>query len=347
MTSKEGRATALELTRDQIVAFRRRVNELDERLPPGPESLRRAAWAGLPDSMPRAAVLSIHARVAGTKPDTWADSSLVQLWGPRFSVYVVSAEDIAPFSLGRLTDGGPSRRTADDLAKRLHDLLDGRRMPYDDAGIALGIHPNALRYAATTGTVLLRWEGARRPVVWTVPRPRVEPEEARAELARRFLHVFGPTTTASFAKWAGIGPKEARDGFAAIERETVQARTPIGEAIILASDEATYRAKPGPTAPARLLPSGDTFVLLWRAERQILVEDARRQAELWTPRVWPGALLVGGEIAGTWRRADANLAIDSWRKLSKAEREAVEAEAASLPLPGLEGKLSVRWQGAG
>ena len=33
----------------------------------GQRSLRRAAWAGLQDSMPRAALLSIHARVAGTQ----------------------------------------------------------------------------------------------------------------------------------------------------------------------------------------------------------------------------------------------------------------------------------------
>ena len=58
----------LELTREQILAFRRRVGGLDERLPAGPESLRRAAWAGLQDSMPRAAVLSLHARVDGVEP---------------------------------------------------------------------------------------------------------------------------------------------------------------------------------------------------------------------------------------------------------------------------------------
>src|SRR5918996_2881393 len=74
----------LELTRSQILAFRRHVGALDERLPPGSRSLRRAAWAGLQDSMPRAALLSIHARVRGTAPSTWEDPSLVQLWGPRF-----------------------------------------------------------------------------------------------------------------------------------------------------------------------------------------------------------------------------------------------------------------------
>jgi hypothetical protein len=96
----------LNLTREQILAFRRRAGALDERLPRGPRSLRRAAWAGLQDSMPRAALLSIHARVEGTEPSTWEDPSLVQLWGPRYHTYVVAARDLALFSLGRLPDDG-------------------------------------------------------------------------------------------------------------------------------------------------------------------------------------------------------------------------------------------------
>ncbi|HEX7160781.1 MAG TPA: hypothetical protein VF223_06030 [Trebonia sp.] len=35
-------------------------------------------------------------------------------------------------------------------------------MNYEEAGNALGVHSNRLRYAAATGTVLIRWEGARR-----------------------------------------------------------------------------------------------------------------------------------------------------------------------------------------
>ena len=91
----------LYLSRAQVLAHRRRTGALDERLPPGSSSLERAAWAGLQDSMPRAAVLSINARVAGTEPSTWEDSSLVQLWGPRFNAYVVAARDRAVFTLGR------------------------------------------------------------------------------------------------------------------------------------------------------------------------------------------------------------------------------------------------------
>src|SRR5262245_63498588 len=72
----------LELTRSQILTFRRCAASLDERLPRGQGALRRAAWAGLQDSMPRAALLSIHARMAGTEPESWEDPSLIQVWGP-------------------------------------------------------------------------------------------------------------------------------------------------------------------------------------------------------------------------------------------------------------------------
>ena len=90
----------LKVTRQQTLAFRRRVGALDERLPMGAQSLRRAAWAGLQDSMPRAALLSLHARVAGVEPSTWEHPSLAQLWGPRYSTYVVPKQDFALFSLG-------------------------------------------------------------------------------------------------------------------------------------------------------------------------------------------------------------------------------------------------------
>ncbi|HEX6677230.1 MAG TPA: crosslink repair DNA glycosylase YcaQ family protein [Actinomycetes bacterium] len=333
----------LDVTRPQILAFRRHVGALDERLPRGGRSLRRAAWAGLQDSMPRAALLSIHARVEGTEPSTWEDPSLVQLWGPRFNVFVVAARDLAVFSLGTLPDDAKGRRRAEDLATRLHALLSGARLTHGEAGRALGVNPNALRYAAATGTVLIRWEGARQPTVWTVPAPAVDPREARLELARRYLHTYGPATPEAFARWAGIGPRHGVTAFEALRRSLTPARTPVGEAWILTRDEPTFRAAPGPAAPARLLPSGDAYLLLQGADRELLVPDAERRRALWTPRVWPGGLLVEGEVVGTWRRADAAMTVQPWRRLSPAEREAVAAEVESLPIPGIEGRIVVRW----
>ena len=71
--------------------------------------------------------------------------------------------------------------------------------------------------------------------------------------------------------------------------------------------------------------------------------DAERRRELWTPRVWPGGLLLAGELAGTWRRAGNVLTVQAWRPLSGAERDAVAAEAQCLPLPGPGQRIAVRW----
>src|SRR5205085_1342357 len=114
----------LRVTRQQILAFRRRVGALDERMPMGAKSLRLAAWAGLQDSMPRAALLSLHARVQGVGPSTWEHPSLAQLWGPRYSAYVVPKRDFALFSLGRLPDNAKGRLRAERMAELLHTHLD-------------------------------------------------------------------------------------------------------------------------------------------------------------------------------------------------------------------------------
>ena len=336
--------TSLALTRTQILAFRRSVGALDERLPLSAASLRRAAWAGLQDSMPRAALLSLHARVNGIGPSAWEHPSLVQIWGPRFSAYVVPARDVAPFTLGRMPDDPEERRKFEDLAQRLHAFLRGRRVPFGDVHRPLGLpHHNYVRYATTTGRVRIRWDGARQPTIWTTPALTIDPQAARLELARRYLHVFGPGTPSSFAKWAGIAPATGSAAFASLARSLTPARTSVGEGWILSRDEPALRAAPKAAAPARLLPSGDTYFLLHGVDRELLVPRADRRGALWTSRVWPGCVLVDGEVAGTWRRAGALVAIEPWRRLSRAERDAVETEALALPLG--EGQIRVDWAG--
>jgi hypothetical protein len=329
------------VTRAQILAFRRRAGALEQRLPRSAASLRRAAWAGLQDSMPRAALLSLHARVERIGPDALDDPSLAQLWGPRYSTYVVPKRDFALFSLGRLPDDAKGRERAERNAALMRDRLGAARMTDRELGRAIGLG-NSMRYGATTGTIAIRWEGARAPVVWQVPAPAITPDEARRELARRHLHVFGPTTAKSFARWAGISQRAAAAAHTALAPELLAVRTPLGDEWLLATDEQELRAESEPAA-ARLLPSGDAYWLLDGAERELLVPDAERRAQLWTPRVWPGALLVDGEIRGTWRRAQHALTIALWSKLSRTARDAVEQEALSLPLPGLERTVEIVW----
>ncbi len=225
----------------------------------------------------------------------------MQLWGPRHQVYVVAAHDRAVFSLGLMPDEVGARRKAVDLAARLHAFLGDARVTYGEAGSALGVHPNSLRYAAPTGTVLIRWDGARLPAIWTVPPPEVDARDARLELARRYLHIFGPTTPEAFAQWAGFGPLRGVAVFDALRKALTPVRTPIGDAWILTRDEPDLRADPRSVAPARFLPSGDAYLLLQGGDRELLVADANSSPRAlafarlagWPPRRWR----AGGDVA--------------------------------------------------
>jgi hypothetical protein len=295
--------------------------------------------------MPRAALLSLHARVEGVDPSTWEHPTLAQLWGPRYQTYVVAANDFALFSLGRLPDNPKSRLRAEQTAELLRVHLGGERIADREAGRALGMNPNAFRYAAPTGTVAIRWEGARAPTIWAVPAPELDPADACRELARRYLHVFGPATANGFARWAGISRSAASTAFASLEGSLLPVRTPLGDEWLLAEDEPAMRAAETAAARARLLPSGDAHFLLHGAERELLVPRAAERQQLWTSRVWPGALLVDGEIRGTWRRAQHTVRVDPWGRLLREARDAIEAEAGTLPLPNLDREIDVVWNG--
>jgi hypothetical protein len=271
------------------------------------------------------------------------DPSLAQLWGPRFSTYVVAKKDFALFSLGRHPENAKSRLRAERLAQQLQAHLGGGRATDREIGRALGIG-NEMRYAATTGTVAIRWHGARAPIVWTVAAPEIDPADACRELARRYLHIFGPTTAEGFARWAGISRRSAANAFASLEGSLLPVRSRLGDEWLLAEDETAMLAAEAAPAPARLLPSGDAYFLLDGAERELLVPRADQRERLWTSRVWPGALLVEGEIRGTWRRAQHTVRIDAWAPLSRARRDAIEAEARGLPLP-VEREIEVAWSG--
>jgi Winged helix DNA-binding domain len=102
----------------------------------------------------------------------------------------------------------------------------------------------------------------------------MEPRDARLELARRYLHLFGPSTVESFARWASIGNTEAGDAFGGLAGTLAPVTIPIGDAWILADDEAEFRQPSSlkAAAPVRFLPSGDAYYLLWDADREILVK---------------------------------------------------------------------------
>jgi hypothetical protein len=84
-----------------------------------------------------------------------------------------------------------------------------------------------------------------------------DPAAARAELVRRFLHCYGPSTPQRFAEWTARSPSDARTAFELVADELVEVDLGGKErAWVLASDRRALESPPSPSG-VRLLPVQD------------------------------------------------------------------------------------------
>ena len=297
-----------------------------------------------PGRHPRAALLSLHARVDGVEPSTWDDPVARRSCGG-----LATARMSSPSATSRCSRSGGSRGRgrAAGAPRRWRRACtrtsNGRRMTDREVAGALGIG-NAIRYAATTGTRRdplggrasagrLDRRGLRHRPGRCLPGARSTlPPHLRAD-DRAGVRALGGDLPARGCCRVRRARGIARGGPIAARRRVAAGRRRAGDA--------RRRDEQRPRASA--------------AERRCVLPAPRRGArvarpvpeqrgQLWTSRVWPGALLGDGEIRGTWRRANQIVRISAWTKLSRGAREAVEAEARSLPLPGLEREIEVVWE---
>ena len=144
-----------------------------------------------------------------------------------------------------------------------------------------------------------------------------------AELARRFLHAYGPATHADLAAWGGIAPGHARALLARIANEVEEVDFDGRPALVLAADD--LESVP-PASGVRLLGPFDPY--LDQRDRATLFPDAALRKRARTGIGAPGAVLIDGELAGLWRPQKKGsklvVAVEPLRRLPRAE---VEGEA--------------------
>lgn len=322
----------LTIDREQAIAHRLRANHLHERLPAG--RLVEAARCAIQDTVPRSALLSLHARVRDVGPSAWEHSSLLQLWSPRTAVHVVPAADLAVFTLGRLPRDPAGRRAVEEAARQVHQALAGRERRKSDLWPGLS---RALFLASRSGTIAIRWD-ARDTLVREVRPPEVDPETARIELCRRHLRALGPSTPDAFAWWAGVDPAEAGQTWRVLSPELYEVEVEGHPAWILACDEPAL-ASPPPVSGVRLLPA-EELKLFGQDRTGLFAGPARRVARPFADWDHPGCLLAGGRPAGAWGRRGGRVDVRVGQGLAPETRAAIEAEALSLPIPGAA--MSVR-----
>ncbi len=219
-----------------------------------------------------------------------------------------------------LADGGPVT-SAEALAylEREHGL----------AGIAAR---RAWRAARVRGhllhhheTALWRARPAQRFVAVEEPETHV-PAEARAEILRRYIAAFGPTSRRDISAWSMMHAPEIAAALELLE-PLRRYRDENGRELL----DVPRAPLPDPEAPApvRFLPKWDNVLLAFADRTRVLPERYRKRVIRMNGDV-AQTFLVDGFVAGIWRAENGRVVAEPFAPLSRPVRREVKEEAGRL-----------------
>src|SRR5829696_7357672 len=275
----------LDVAADQALAFRVGGHHLDRRV--GAEEA--VAAIGLQEYPPGwGAAAALRARSPEPMPD-----DVVQVNSFRGSPYVVLRRDVRIFTaalvpedeagLKALIGAAPAKEVAGagfELGEALRLVAAAAREGLAAGPLDRDAFHQAMRERLPAG--LLPWcRGCQshhvRPGLWRALGPlevTVMPgkatwaladppdmplEDARAELVRRFLRVFGPATHSQLASWAQTAASHAKKLFNQVKDELAPAAVEGRKGFVLASDLGRLEAPPAASG-VRLLGGYDPYV---------------------------------------------------------------------------------------
>ena len=290
------------------------------------------------------AELQLAARVEGiTQADVrkalWERRALAKTWTTRGTLHIHPADELSLWTAARRAVEEPGRV---DLVPAIGDALRGGpwtreqladavlerapQAPRDELASGWGFH---LSDAATAGLLCFGPpEGAKVTFVhveeWLGPQRPWGPVEALQEVTRRYATTFAP-----------VGLRQLRQWLAA-------------KVYVDVPEVAPTSASGG---SVRLLPEYDPYVMGFRERDELVPPAVRAQIKAHGKGRYEGPagtpfLLVDGVCAGIWRRRKTakriELTVEPARKLTRAERAGVDAEAERIgAFLGLEPRLSV------
>jgi len=343
-----------QLTRDDVLAFRVRAHQLDR-------------TAG---TLADTAVLDLGVQDTGADAARWAlavrglddvpAEELVLVWTLRGAPHVYRRADLpgvaaatAPFSEAdaakRVFDGARPLRAAgipvltalDTMAAHLREVVTAPTVKGEmSRQLTERVDPPYLRDCRPCGAVHVYEQTFRlaalraglelvpdtsppvlRPVPGLTPATEVP---AHLDVVRGCLRLHGPATPQQVAAYLDAPVADVRAHW---PDDAVEVAVDGERRWLLAAD--TERLGGGPARVTRLLGPFDPY--LQTRDRALLVPDEARAKDLWRTLGRPGAVLVDGEVAGTWRPRKAGrqltVQVEPWRALP---RTALEQEAERL-----------------
>ena len=350
----------------KVVGFRVRRHSLDRQEPAGSLVSVAQAVCGVHAQLAASAELALWARVESLRRDEVREAleqerSLVKTWAMRGTLHLLAAEDLALYVavLGPRWDDpggawlrgfgvtkeqydamlgsvpralGARPRTREQLADRLAELAGPEIRERVLEGWGSLLKPSARRGDLCFGPNRGRNVTFVRPDRWLRGLRRVDGEEARREVVRRFLSTYGPATADDLGRWLGFRGAEPKRMLRALEDELVEVEVAGGRASLLAADLDALKSASAPKS-VRLLPAFDPYVVGFRP-RALLV-DAAHEPRIFRPQAWfSPVVLVDGRAAGIWERerrgSRLEVRIEPFAGLSAATRRAIAEEADRL-----------------
>jgi hypothetical protein len=313
--------------------------------------------AGLQAQAPLPPYYGLWSRLAGFRPADLArlllDRRVVRIALMRGTIHLVSARDcllLRPLlqpvlSRGFAANYGPRLAgvSHDELAaagralaeeqprsfSELGALLSSRWPAHDPAALAQGVRALVPLVQVPPRAI---W-GAGGPALHTSAESWLGQELAepasRTELVRRYLTAFGPAAVADIQAWSGLTRlrevvQELRPGLREFRDEAGRELWDLPDA---------PRPDPDTPAPVALVAEFDNL-LLSHADRARIISEPDRKRLFPRNGVIPGAVLVDGFVAGSWRiatsRDAAALIIRPFGRITSSSRTAISAEGVRL-----------------
>ncbi len=346
-------------TREQVLGFRLRAQQLDR--DKGTLADTAVLDIGVQDTGPDGASWALALR--GVDVSGLAASALVHLWTIRGAPHVYRVADlpavaaaVEPFSEAdaakRIYDAAKPLRAAGitiiealdtiaatmrsvvvhpmvkgEVSARLTDLLDPPHLRHCRPCDATHLHEMPFRLAVLRAGLELE-AGTSPPVLGRIgdfdPASTASPAH---DVVRAYLRLLGPATPKHVADYLDAPVKDVR---ARWPTDAVEASFDGAKRWLLAAQVPDLAVGPQPVT--RLLGPFDLFVQA--RDRPLLVDDAARAKALWPVLGRPGAVLVDGDIAGTWRPRKTGkrlrVSVDLWAADTTAARAAITQQAELL-----------------
>jgi hypothetical protein len=325
----------------RALAWRMARHHLVDRAAPGDLVGVAGTICGLHAQVMSSAELSLWARVEDLPRDAvgealWTHRSLVKLWAARRTLHLLPAAELSVWlaALGTLNGRftGASQDDVEAMTTAVGQALAGRTLTRKELADEVGRLTGSAKYAEW---VRSSWglglkAASLRGLVCFAPGEgnqarftslanwlpgsarRLSPADGLREVARRFLHAYGPATAEDFGWWW----KEDRSGrsvlpaLEALGDEAVVVDVAGQPAWVLAADLPDLAAT-SPRTVARLLPAFDPWVM-GTARREPMI-DPRHVGRVYRQQGWVSpVILVNGRIAGVWRhtRTGRRLAVE-------------------------------------